>query len=90
MLLEGVKYDQDKERYDLIDGYALNELAKSIPTVRKNTKIEIGKRASSGVGYCRNLRHLWKFWVAKQLGLSESDDERPASPGTCGLGCFSA
>ena len=76
LLLEGVKYDQDKERYDLIDGYALNELAKVYTYGAQKYE---DRNWEKGIKWSRVfaaiMRHLWKFWRAKQLGLPENDEE---------------
>jgi hypothetical protein len=75
-LTEGTKYDQGKERYDLIDAYALDQLAKVYTFGAgkyEDNNWRKGMKWSRIFGAL--MRHSWKFWRAKMGIGSELDDE---------------
>jgi len=77
ILKEGTKYDaRDKKiRYDLIDAYALEELAKVFTygaTKYADRNWELGMKWSRIFGAC--MRHLWAFWRGEMFS---KDDKLP-------------
>jgi hypothetical protein len=82
---EGNKYDQDKERYDLIPAFSLNELAKVYAygaTLYGNRNWEEG--IQWGRIFAAIQRHLWKFWGG------EANDQESNLPhlAHAAWGCF--
>jgi hypothetical protein len=67
-LEEGTKYDKGKNRYDLIDGYALDELAKvyTYGTVKyDDNNWRKGMKWSRIFGAL--MRHSWAFWKGEEI-----------------------
>jgi nucleoside 2-deoxyribosyltransferase len=65
---EGVKFDQGKERYDLIPGYALNELAKIYTYgTQKYDDNNWRKGMKWGRLFGAMMRHAWKFWRGESI-----------------------
>jgi hypothetical protein len=73
---EGVRFDTGKPRYDLIDAYGLEELAKVYTMgAEKYEENNWRKGMKWSRVFASTLRHLYKFWRAKQFGTSEIDEE---------------
>jgi len=65
---EGVKFDQGKNRYDLIPGYALNELAKIYTYgTKKYDDNNWRKGMKWGRIFGAMMRHAWAFWRGESL-----------------------
>jgi hypothetical protein len=65
---EGVKLDEGKNRYDLIDAYTLNELAKvyTYGTIKyEDHNWRKGMRFSRIFGAI--MRHTWAFWKGEDI-----------------------
>lgn len=68
ILKEGVKYDQDKERYDLFPPEALNDIAKIFTYgSRKYDDRNWEKGISWGRIFGAIMRHSWAFWKGEDL-----------------------
>lgn len=67
-LKEGIKYDENKERYDLIPPYSLNEIAKVFTYGSKkyaDRNWELGMKWGRIFGAV--MRHTWAFWRGEEL-----------------------
>ena len=67
-LKEGVKYDADKERFDLISSNALMWLARVYTYgAHKYADRNMEKGMKWGRIFAACMRHLWKFWWGEEL-----------------------
>lgn len=65
---EGVKFDQGKNRYDLISGYALDELVKIYTYgTKKYDDNNWRKGMKWGRVFGAMMRHAWAFWRGESL-----------------------
>lgn len=82
---EGVKYDSDKLRYDLIPPDALEFLAR---VYTMGAKKYADRNWEKGISYSRIfgaiMRHLWAFWKGESID-TESGLPHPAH---AAWGCF--
>jgi nucleoside 2-deoxyribosyltransferase len=65
---EGVKFDQGKDRYDLIPGYPLNELAKVYTYGTTKYDANNWRRGMLwGRVFGAMMRHAWTFWRGQSI-----------------------
>ena len=67
-LKEGIKYDTDKARYDLISAYSLHELAKVYTYgAKKYEDRNMEKGMKWGRIFGAAMRHAWAFWRGDEV-----------------------